>query len=231
MRIILWSIISWLALACIAVVVIFSVLAILKIIKEAIKKIGVSRNEFIISLIVSSIFVIVIFFSVLKHFVWKSPTNKISESKSLETSLQKEEPIKEIQSQASPQLKKQVLKETTTGHAESSVAALPKEAVSRGKKKEPKENRQKELLQPLKSSKAVFTVQAGAFSDFSHAKSLKGIFNKKGYNAYITSSTSIEGKLYKVCIGKFIEREKAKTLSEKIRNSEGIQTFVTSLKP
>jgi cell division septation protein DedD len=232
MRIILLSIISWLALICIAVVVIFSVLAILKITKEAIKKIGVSRNEFIISLIVSAIFVIVLSFSVLKYFVWKSPTDKISESKSLEAPLQKEEPIKEIQSQAPTQLKEQVLMETSTEQVESSVAVPPEEAVSRSEKKEPKEKKQKKLLQPLKPSKAMFTVQMGAFSDFSHAKSLKRRFNKKGYNAYITSSTTLEkGKLYKVCIGKFIEREKAKVLSEKIRNSEGLQTFVISLQP
>ena len=226
----MWSIISWFALICIAGVLIFLVLAILKITKEAIKKIGVSRNEFIISLIISAIFIIVLSFSVLKYFVWKNSTNKISESKSLETSFQKEEPIKEIQSQASTQLKEQVL-ETTIEQVESSVAAPHEEAVSQGKKKVPKEKRQKKLLQPLKPSKAMFTVQMGAFSDFSHAKSLKGRFNKKGYNAYITSSTTAEGKFYKVCIGRFTEREKAKTLSEKIRSSEGLETFVTALQP
>ena len=231
MKIILRSIIFWLALICIAVVIIFSVLAIVKIIKETMKKFSISRNEFIGGLIVSAVIVIVLFFSVLKYFVWKGPTNKISENRSLETSLQKEAPLKEVQPQMSSQLKEQVLKETPTKHVESSVSALPKNAVSQGKKKEPKKNRQKGLLKPLRSSKAIFTVQAGAFSNFSHAKSLKRIFNKKGYSAYITSPTKIEGKLYKVCIGKFTKREQAKTLSEKIRNNEGIQTFVTSLQP
>jgi len=48
----------------------------------------------------------------------------------------------------------------------------------------------------------------------------------------MTLSESKEGgKLYKVYIGKFTERDEAKTISEKIRNNEGIQTFVTSLQP
>jgi cell division septation protein DedD len=230
MRIILWSIISWVALACIAVVVIFSVLTILKMTKEAIRKSGVSRNEFIVSLIISAVFLIVLSFSVFKYFVWKRSANKVSESKSLETSFQKREPIKEIEPHVSTQLEEQVLKETTTEQVESSVGALHEEAVPQGKKKEQEQKKQKKL-EPLKSSKAIFTVQTGAFSDFSHAKSLKGRFNKKGYNVYITSSTTAEGKLYRVCIGKFIEREKAKTLSEKIRSSEGLEAFVTSSQP
>lgn len=235
MRIIFLSIISWFALICIAIVVIFSVLAILKITKEAIKKVGVIKNKSIISLIILAIFVIVLSFSILRNFVWKSPTDKISESKSLEAPLQKEGPIKEIQSQTPTQLKEPVPMETSTEQVESSVTVPPEEAVSRSEKKETKEKKQKKqkkLLQPVKPASAMFTVQMGAFSDLSHAKSLKRRFNKKGYDAYITSSTTLEeGKLYKVCIGKFIEREKAKTLSEKIRNSDGLQTFVTTLQP
>jgi septal ring-binding cell division protein DamX len=86
-------------------------------------------------------------------------------------------------------------------------------------------------LEPQKpSEEAVFTVQVGAFKNSSYAEYLMAYLKKKGYSVYITLSGSKEGeKLYKVCIGKFIEREKAKILSEKIKNSEGIQTFVISL--
>ncbi len=84
----------------------------------------------------------------------------------------------------------------------------------------------------VKPSGVIFTVQAGAFRNESYAKALETLLKEKGYSAYTTLSESKEGeKLYKVCIGKFTERKEAKTLSEKLRNSEGIQTFVTSLQP
>jgi len=101
---------------------------------------------------------------------------------------------------------------------------------------EVKEEIKKESPQPQtpsgKPSGVIFTVQAGAFRNASYAKAFETWLKEKGYSAYMTLSESKEGeKLYKVYIGKFTEREEAKTLSEKIRNSEGIQTFVTSLQP
>lgn len=97
---------------------------------------------------------------------------------------------------------------------------------------EDKKETKEESPQPQKLSEAIFTVQVGAFRNASYAKDLTKWLKEKGYNAYIyISGSKEEEKLYKVCIGKFIEREKAKTLSEKIRNSEGLQTFVTSLQP
>jgi hypothetical protein len=103
-------------------------------------------------------------------------------------------------------------------------------------KAEVKKEIQKESPQPRKPSEkplaVIFTVQVGAFKNASYAEALMAWLKEKGYSTYITLSESKEGeKLHKVCIGKFIEREKAKTLSEKIRNSEGLQTFVTSLQP
>jgi cell division septation protein DedD len=101
---------------------------------------------------------------------------------------------------------------------------------------EVKEEIKKESPQPqipsVKPSEGIFTVQAGAFRNVSNAKAFEIWLKEKGYSAYMTLSKSKEGgKLYKVCIGKFTEREEAKTLSEKIRISESIQTFITSLQP
>jgi cell division septation protein DedD len=94
------------------------------------------------------------------------------------------------------------------------------------------EDKKDTSLQPQKPSDVIFTVQVGAFKNTSYAQTLMVWLKEKGYSAYIILSGSKEGgKLYKVCIGKFIEREKAKTLSEKIKNSEGLQTFVASLQP
>jgi len=101
---------------------------------------------------------------------------------------------------------------------------------------EVKEEIKKESPQPQtpsgEPSGVIFTVQGGAFRNAPYAKAFETWLKEKGYSAYITLSESKEGeKLYKVYIGKFTEKEEAKTLSEKIRNSEGIQTFVTSLQP
>lgn len=78
-----------------------------------------------------------------------------------------------------------------------------------------------------KDAVQLFTVQAGAFSDAFYAKSLMNILNKKGYPVFITISHSKEKRLYKVFIGKFSKRLEAEKLSDKIKKSEGIQTFVT----
>ncbi len=81
----------------------------------------------------------------------------------------------------------------------------------------------------LRSSKAVFTVQAGAFRNASYAKIFMTWLKEKGYDAYIaTPMSKEEGGLYKVCIGRFIEREKAVALSEKIKSNEGLRTFITT---
>jgi cell division septation protein DedD len=94
------------------------------------------------------------------------------------------------------------------------------------------EDKKETSLEPQKPSDAIFTVQAGAFKNASYAEAFMAWLKEKGYSADITLSESKEGeKLHKVCIGKFIDREKAKALSEKIKNSEGLQTFVTSLQP
>jgi cell division septation protein DedD len=117
------------------------------------------------------------------------------------------------------------------------VAIMPIKKITEAEfNAEVKEEIKKEPPQPqppsVKPSEVIFTVQAGAFRNESYAKAFETLLKEKGYSAYITLSESKEGeKLHKVYIGKFTEREEAKTLSEKIRNNEGIQTFVTSLQP
>jgi cell division septation protein DedD len=111
-----------------------------------------------------------------------------------------------------------------------------KEETKKETKEETKKETKEESPQPQKPSEeplaVIFTVQVGAFKNASYAETRMAWLKEKGYSAYITLSGSKErGRLYKVCTGKFAEREKAKTLSEKIRNSEGLQTFVTTLQP
>jgi cell division septation protein DedD len=108
-------------------------------------------------------------------------------------------------------------------------AATPEEIES---KSATEEDKKETSLQSQKPSDTIYTVQVAAFKNHSYAESLIARLKEKGYTAYITLTGSKEGEqLHKVCIGKFTEREKAKTLSEKIKNSEGFQAFVTSLQP
>jgi cell division septation protein DedD len=94
------------------------------------------------------------------------------------------------------------------------------------------EDKKETPLQSQNPSDTIYTVQVGAFNNSSHAEALIARLKEEGYTAYIILSGSKKGgELYKVCIGKFVEREKAKTLSDKIKNSEGLQTLVTSFQP
>jgi hypothetical protein len=81
----------------------------------------------------------------------------------------------------------------------------------------------------IKPSKFTFTVQVGSFENITNAEDLKKRFNQKGYKAYIAISESNNKKrLYKVCIGEFSDKEKAKSLSAEIKNTEGLDSFVIS---
>jgi cell division septation protein DedD len=106
-------------------------------------------------------------------------------------------------------------------------AATPEEVES---KSATVEDKKETSLQSQKPSDVIFTIQVGAFKNSSYAEALITQLKEKGYAAYIILSESKEGeKIHKVCIGKFTEKGKAETLSEKIRNSQGLQTFITSL--
>ncbi len=76
----------------------------------------------------------------------------------------------------------------------------------------------------------MYSVQVGAFSNSSHAMSLKTLLATKGYKADIEGPGSVrEDQLYRVCIGKLRDRNSAEILSAKIEATEGIQTFVISI--
>ncbi|NWF51593.1 MAG: translation initiation factor IF-2 N-terminal domain-containing protein [Nitrospirae bacterium] len=87
----------------------------------------------------------------------------------------------------------------------------------------------KSLDQPIQKEKSIllFTLQAGAFNDAYYAKALMKKLIEKGYPAFITISYSNEKRFYKVFIGKFSERTEAEKMSVKIKDADGIYTFVT----
>ena len=89
--------------------------------------------------------------------------------------------------------------------------------------------RTKETLKIRETTKTrKYTVQVGALKNASDADALKAELDKEGYRTYITrSETKKHGDLYKVRIGEFDTRKEAEVLSIKIKNSQGLQTFVT----
>lgn len=99
--------------------------------------------------------------------------------------------------------------------------------VTEEAKKEIIKKPSKKLSVPPETLKAAFTVQVGAFENVSYARSLKKLLNKKGFRTYIIH-TKKKGNLYKVCIGRFSDRKKAKAVAEKIKKTEGYQAFVTT---
>ena len=193
---------------------------------------NIVRNKSIsIGIIISAIFVTVLASLIVGYFAWKSSLNKSLEIKSLRTFVQNERLTKQVQSQASPPPQESVLAEKAPGEVKSQTSTPLQEAVPQSEKAETTEKAKIKLSQSQKPSQAIFTVQVGAFTDVSYAKSLKKRLDKKGYHTSITSSKSKkEGRLYKVWTGKFSNRETAETLSAKITKTEGLQTFVTSWK-
>jgi len=158
----------------------------------------------LIAVIILIIFGTIILVFLLNFFFWESSTDKNLEMKSSKVIVPAETSDEQFQSQAS------VLPEKVS--SQSKTAEIQKE----------------KSLRSSISSKAVFTVQVGAFEDASYAEALKKELNKKGYKVYITT-LELKGneKLHKVCIGRFVSREKAEVLSTKIKKKEGLQTFVT----
>jgi len=108
--------------------------------------------------------------------------------------------------------------------------------------KQPKETKPKQSSPDQKDTKAAqdklktqqapltrkYTVQAGAFKNPDEADALKTKMSKKGYKSFVTTAkTKKQETLHKVMVGEFRTRKEAEVLSIKLKNSEGLRTFVT----
>jgi hypothetical protein len=106
-------------------------------------------------------------------------------------------------------------------------AGLQKE-VRKISQKDNKETEPEQSLKQNVKNSGIITVQVGAFEKFSNAEVLAIKLHKKGYKAYIVYPASGEEKiLYRVCVGHFTAKRKAKILSEQIRKGEDLETFIT----
>ncbi len=104
----------------------------------------------------------------------------------------------------------------------------PKEALSLNGMADSRKVIEEESSKLQIPSKAIFTIQAGAFRNALYARALATKLEKKGYKAYIKPIDGKDGRLFKVCVGNFNTRQEAKSLSDEIEKTEDyLQTFIT----
>ncbi len=73
-----------------------------------------------------------------------------------------------------------------------------------------------------------YTVQVGAFRNASDADALRSKLDKKGHKTFLIElKTKNNEPLYKITVGAFSTRNEAELLSLKMKQSEGLKTFVT----
>ncbi len=169
------------------------------------KRINIMSNKsFLIGLILSAIVTSLLLFSIINYFVLENLTESLHIKSP--TPSQKEELLQKVQPQGS---------------------VLHKEAMSLSGMKGSRKEINEESSQLQKPSKAIFTVQVGAFRNTLYAKALATRLHGKGYKVYITSLEEKDGRLFKVCVGNFNNRQKAEILSDKIKNTEDLQTFIS----
>jgi cell division septation protein DedD len=81
---------------------------------------------------------------------------------------------------------------------------------------------------PKTAATRKYTVQVGAFKNPEEADALRTKMSKKGYKAFVTATkTKKQDTLHKVMVGEYKTRKEAEVLSIKLKNSEGLHTFVT----
>jgi cell division septation protein DedD len=96
---------------------------------------------------------------------------------------------------------------------------------------DPKENSSSPSLQCKPQSEGLYVVQAGAFTNMSYAQALRKNLEDKGYKSYITvSGLNEEKRIFRVLVGKFIDRKQAQSLSEEIKKKENLEVIV-AVKP
>lgn len=73
-----------------------------------------------------------------------------------------------------------------------------------------------------------FTLQIAAFKEKDKAEDVAGSLKKKGYEPYIVPVTiPAKGVWYRVRIGRFSTRPDAQNIQARLKNSEGISSFIT----
>ncbi|MBI3814974.1 MAG: SPOR domain-containing protein [Nitrospinae bacterium] len=125
------------------------------------------------------------------------------------------------------QKKEDVRKESTS---QKIIPAPQKQAQIQNKTHEPMakppdtKTNQSPPLQPF------YTVQAGAFKTMDDASKLKSRLEGKGYQSYITTYDTPDGKWFRVRIGQFKTKEQAESAAKKLKTEENLATFIAAYK-
>jgi cell division septation protein DedD len=91
-----------------------------------------------------------------------------------------------------------------------------------------KETKETASVSKQQKMEAMYTVQLGAIKNKSEAEILKAKYEKKGYKIYISISNSKNNeKIYKIRVGRFSDRKDAEILALKLKNNDGMNSFVT----
>lgn len=170
-------------------------------------------------------------FSLLGYLVWKGSSRKLPEHKSFQAFVYNEDPTADRANPGVSDSSQGSISSEKSAHETRGMlsSAGQKDLTANRQRPSSGEKNLKRLAQPQQPLAAAYTVQVGAFANISHARSLKKELYKKGYLAYISSSkTNGKDRLYKVSVGRFSNRKKADSVSNKLTETQSIHTFVTA---
>jgi cell division septation protein DedD len=181
---------------------------------------NVARNKLtLIGIIVSVIFFFVIVSFLIGYFVWEGTSREMIEIKSMQA-LAHNKKLKITQDQS----KIPDLSQESASQKKSTVEVSD---LSVSKQTRAKEEIIRKSPQVQKPFNATYSVQVGAFTNISNARSLENSLKKRGYHCFVsTSNSNGEAKFHKVLIGKFKNRKKAESFSNEITKAVNIQAFV-----
>ena len=79
----------------------------------------------------------------------------------------------------------------------------------------------------LKNKQPGYCIQAGAFHALKEAQALRTKLKAKGYDAYMQRSSTGGKAVYRVRVGRAMDKKTAAILVLKLKKTEGIEAFVT----
>ena len=113
----------------------------------------------------------------------------------------------------------------TVPKAETKAAAAKPEAKAAVPKSEPKAAATKPKAEP--SSKGMYSAQLGVFRSEKNAETLTNKYKEKGYEAFVYKTEAKDaGPLYRVLIGKFMDKKEALQMVKSISAKESAQAIL-----
>ncbi len=80
------------------------------------------------------------------------------------------------------------------------------------------------------SESKFYTLQVGSFVEMESAQKLVRKLTGKGYPAYLINTTVADGETrYRVRVGSFVDKVKAKSVAEQLEKQEALKSFITFL--